>query len=396
MAEPYIKKSAGELIRSEDWNNLQIRTREEIDTVSKEVIEARGTHNSLKIRFDKNPGPKGDKGEQGLPGPKGDKGDRGDVGPAGEKGEQGKQGTAGPHGQPGPQGEPGLQGKQGPKGDKGDVGPQGPSGSGAEIGEVLELKKLYVEERAEIENLGVGKLLEVKGDLEVHGRIKGEIEGAKIPDELQLKNLRVKEAGIGKLEVGELLEVGKLLRVAGDLEVRGKIKGQIEGTRIPDELSVSKLTVSGNVGIGISTPDPDAKLHLELPGTGNFDHLRIESPNPGVGFGIRFVQPNREWWIGQNIGNFSDGRFQILDRTAGDIRWMIASNGNVGIGIPEPLEKLHINGNVKAKKFIVGDMVFQKDGSNLWRMFEEEDGLYLENFKTKKVYRFILQEIEIK
>jgi hypothetical protein len=29
-------------------------------------------------------------------------------------------------------------------------------------------------------------------------------------------------------------------------------------------------------------------------------------------------------------------------------------------------------------------------------MFEDEDGLYLENLKTGKVYRFILQEVEKK
>ena len=54
------------------------------------------------------PGPKGDKGEQGVQGP------QGEVGPAGSQG---------------PAGEQGPQGIQGPKGDQGEVGPQGPAGA---------------------------------------------------------------------------------------------------------------------------------------------------------------------------------------------------------------------------------------------------------------------------
>jgi hypothetical protein len=38
--------------------------------------------------------------------------------------------------------------------------------------------------------------------------------------------------------------------------------------------------------------------------------------------------------------------------------------------------------------------VFQKDGSNLWRMFEDEKGLYLENLSTGEVYRFVLEKVE--
>jgi microcystin-dependent protein len=71
------------------------------------------------------PGPKGDKGDQGiqgLPGPKGDQGIQGLTGPKGDQGIQGIQGLTGPKGDQGIQGIQGIQGLTGAKGDQGDPG----------------------------------------------------------------------------------------------------------------------------------------------------------------------------------------------------------------------------------------------------------------------------------
>jgi hypothetical protein len=67
---------------------------------------------------------------------------------------------------------------------------------------------------------------------------------------------------------------------------------------------------------------------------------------------------------------------------------------NVSSGTTEPSEKLDVAGKVKAQEFITGDITFQKDGQKLWRMFEDEKGLYLENISTGKVYRFVLEEVK--
>ncbi len=45
-------------------------------------------------------------------------------------------------------------------------------------------------------------------------------------------------------------------------------------------------------------------------------------------------------------------------------------------------------------KHLVADFIDQKTQQTLWRMFADEDGLYVKNARTNKIYRFILQEVD--
>jgi len=57
-----------------------------------------------------------------------------------------------------------------------------------------------------------------------------------------------------------------------------------------------------------------------------------------------------------------------------------------------PAYLLDVQGYMQAYGYYTGDIIFQKDGQKLWRMYEDEKGLYLENLKTGKTYQFVVQE----
>jgi len=123
------------------------------------------------------------------------------------------------------------------------------------------------------------------------------------------------------------------------------------------------LIVDGNVGIGTTTPE--CRVHI-YNGAGS-------GSNPLASSDILTVENDFNTYINL-IGHtngwggiyFSDdvrGRgqiaynhfFDLMDfETAGIVRARILSNGNVGIGVTDPSEKLEVNGTVKAIAF-VGD-----------------------------------------
>ena len=80
-------------------------------------------------RIELTPGPKGERGEQGIQGPKGEQGPIGLTGPQGPQGPKGDTGERGPQGLTGERGEQGIQGPKGEQGPIGLTGPQGPKGN---------------------------------------------------------------------------------------------------------------------------------------------------------------------------------------------------------------------------------------------------------------------------
>jgi hypothetical protein len=53
---------------------------------------------------------------------------------------------------------------------------------------------------------------------------------------------------------------------------------------------------------------------------------------------------------------------------------------------------LDVEGIIEAWEYTTGDITFQKDGKKLWRMFEDEKGLYLENLNDGEVSRIFLEK----
>lgn len=105
---------------------------------------------------------------------------------------------------------------------------------------------------------------------------------------------------------------------------------------------------AGNVGIGTTAPDPDSRLHLVLPNSVSIPSFRIESLLTNNGFGMTLENPNETWRVGLNIGNWDDGRFNILS-SSGLRGLIIAPNGNVGIdsvSAASPFATLTVDGSI--------------------------------------------------
>ncbi len=104
----------------------------------------------------------------------------------------------------------------------------------------------------------------------------------------------------------------------------------------------------GNVGIGTTAPDAESRLHLLLPNSVSIPNFQIQSLLGDNGFGIKFTNPDANWFVGPNIGNWPDDRFTILADSSNS-GLIIAANGNVGIdsvSSATPFAKLTVNGTI--------------------------------------------------
>jgi len=65
-----------------------------------------------------------------------------------------------------------------------------------------------------------------------------------------------------------------------------------------------------------------------------------------VEIGIKSTDATGRLWTLQSSAGSGNASFQIIDRTANISRFLIGTNGNVGIGISSPTNKLHVNGGI--------------------------------------------------
>ncbi|MEW6621300.1 MAG: hypothetical protein AB1422_18545 [bacterium] len=168
-----------------------------------------------------------------------------------------------------------------------------------------------------------------------------------------------------------------------------------------------RITKDGNVGIG--TREPETKLDVKgeaVFGNNPYTRLRIreghvpQNDNLALDF-VKVTNFNevagRIEFDGYQYQPFHQSQIRFFTRKSGESlqeRMVINESGNVGIGTTGPNYKLDVEGDVQAHAYHTGDIFFQKDGEELWRMFEDKEGLYLESLKTGKVYRFLLQEVK--
>ena len=108
-----------------------------------------------------------------------------------------------------------------------------------------------------------------------------------------------------------------------------------------------RITRNGNVGIGCT--DPQAKLEIQAPHS-DWMFLRQERDKEGGGFHIHNPWGRSD----QPQGDAARNRLEIGYRTAaGEDLWgqfvLHGRTGNVGIGTPNPTNRLHVMGTIKVE-----------------------------------------------
>jgi hypothetical protein len=167
-----------------------------------------------------------------------------------------------------------------------------------------------------------------------------------------------------------------------------------EVTPTPYALQTRGIFVDSSGSIGIGTADPKARLHVSG-GSILLDNSYGLFSMDSSFFLRRLLYLND--MDNLVITNYAGGNIFLGTYTSpGAVltRITVTPAGNVGIGTTNPACKLDVEGTVQAQAYDTGDIFFRKEGERLWRMFEDEKALYLENLRTSKVYTFVLQAIQ--
>lgn len=108
--------------------------------------------------------------------------------------------------------------------------------------------------------------------------------------------------------------------------------------RVRDGDNSEVVLSPGSGGVGIGTTNPEAKLEVK---DGNI----LVNSDLATGVRTEFRNSVKSWYI----GNSSTGNFSINDvpELGTDPKFHMLSNGNIGIGKPNPTEKIDVDGAVK-------------------------------------------------
>jgi hypothetical protein len=192
--------------------------------------------------------------------------------------------------------------------------------------------------------------LDIAGDINVSGGLFSngqDVSGALYWSETEAENIVTGvNVGIGvtgepsdKLHVaGSLnLSTGSSFKINGTDVLTGSGLGTgVTGSSLTSVGTLSSLLVSGNVGVGTATATEKLQVVGNVLSTQQFLGQTTDSA----------TAPSFSWSGDTNCGIFRPGADIIGFTTNGAEKARILSNGNVGIGITNPTEKLQVVGNL--------------------------------------------------
>lgn len=109
------------------------------------------------------------------------------------------------------------------------------------------------------------------------------------------------------------------------------------GWNIRNNASESVMFMGNNGNVGVRTTTPQDEFHIKEQNGSTDTELRLEYSGSGGGTARQY-----------SIAASYDGNFHILDKNLNTQRFTVKSDGNVGIGVVNPTQKLDVAGNIKA------------------------------------------------
>jgi len=190
---------------------------------------------------------------------------------------------------------------------------------------------------------------------------------------------------------------------AAALDIQGSWVEQllVRNEEIPDQYLYEGVAPSGYARIGAWNGSDGVPISLVLQDAGGLVGIATQSPIAQLHLGGIYTSfqmgssttPTDNFhFVNEKLGDNPTFTLYNGNLASGTQLLSVVANGNIGVGTATPSQKLHVDGYVRAKGYYTGDLFFQKDGQTLWRMYEDQAGLYVENVASGKKYDVVLRE----